>query len=104
VIACEANPGATPSCYIGPRPQSVRRRWGVELSAVDVREPREIERAVTAFVAGLNGGLIVTSSGFAISSSRADHQTRGTTPFAHGLPVPLLRHRRRLDLLRARSD
>jgi putative tryptophan/tyrosine transport system substrate-binding protein len=46
--------------------QSVASSLGVELSPVDVREPREIERAVTAFAAGLNGGLIVTSSGFAI--------------------------------------
>ena len=48
-----------------------------------MRELREIERAVTAFVAGLNGGLIVTSSGFAISSSRADHQTSAQ----HRLPT-----------------
>ena len=46
--------------------QSVASALGVELSPVDVREPHVIERAVTAFAAGLNSGLIVTSSGFAI--------------------------------------
>jgi putative ABC transport system substrate-binding protein len=46
--------------------QTVASSLGLELSPVDVRESREIERAVTAFAAGLNGGLIVTSSGFAI--------------------------------------
>ena len=46
--------------------QSVASSLGVELSPVDVREPGEIERAVTAFAAGSNSGLIVSSSGFAI--------------------------------------
>ena len=39
---------------------------GVEISAIDVREHGEIERGVTGFAAGSNGGLIVSSSGFAI--------------------------------------
>ena len=34
----------------------------VELSPVDVRDAREIDRAVTAFARGLNGGLIVTAA------------------------------------------
>ena len=34
----------------------------MELSPVDVRDAREIERAVTAFARGLNGGLIVTAA------------------------------------------
>src|SRR6266536_1438170 len=39
---------------------------GVELSPVDVRDAGEIERAVTEFARGLNGGLIVTGSAAAI--------------------------------------
>jgi putative ABC transport system substrate-binding protein len=39
---------------------------GVELSPVDIRDAREIERAVTAFARGSNGGLIVTGSAAAI--------------------------------------
>ena len=35
---------------------------GVELSPVDVRDAREIERAVTAFAGIQNGGLVVTAS------------------------------------------
>jgi putative ABC transport system substrate-binding protein len=35
---------------------------GVELRAVDVRDTGEIERAITAFAQGANGGLIVTGS------------------------------------------
>lgn len=46
--------------------QSVAAALGVEMSPVDVRETSEIERAVGEFAAGPNGGLIVTSSGFAI--------------------------------------
>jgi putative ABC transport system substrate-binding protein len=42
--------------------QSVAPSLGVELSPVGVRDASEIERAVTAFARGSNGGLIVTGS------------------------------------------
>jgi hypothetical protein len=45
--------------------QAVAPSLGVELSPVDVRDVREIERAVTALARGLNGGLIVTGSALA---------------------------------------
>jgi ABC-type uncharacterized transport system substrate-binding protein len=46
--------------------QAVAPSLGVELSPVDVRDAGEIERAVTEFARGLNGGLIVTGSAAAI--------------------------------------
>ncbi len=46
--------------------QIVAPSLGVELSPVDVRDAGEIERAVTAFARGSNGGLIVTGSALAI--------------------------------------
>src|SRR5260370_3996025 len=46
--------------------QIVAPSLGVELSRVDVRDAGEIERAVTAFARGSNGGLIVTGSALAI--------------------------------------
>jgi ABC-type uncharacterized transport system substrate-binding protein len=46
--------------------QIVAPSLGVELSPVDVRDAGEIERAVTAFARGLNGGLIVTGNALAI--------------------------------------
>src|SRR5262245_21061882 len=46
--------------------QIVAPSMGGELSPVDVRDAGEIERAVTAFARGSNGGMIVTSSGTAI--------------------------------------
>jgi putative ABC transport system substrate-binding protein len=46
--------------------QAVAPSLGVELSAVDVRDAGEIERAVTAFARSSNGGLIVTASPLAI--------------------------------------
>jgi len=46
--------------------QIVAPSLGVELSPVDVRDAGEIERAVTEFARGLNGGLIVTGSAAAI--------------------------------------
>ena len=42
--------------------QAVAPSFGVELSAVDVRDAGEIERAVAAFARSSNGGLIVTAS------------------------------------------
>jgi putative ABC transport system substrate-binding protein len=45
--------------------QAVAPSLRVELSAIDVRDASEIERAVTAFAASSNGGLIVTASALA---------------------------------------
>jgi putative tryptophan/tyrosine transport system substrate-binding protein len=42
---------------------SVAPALGVELVPIGLRDPEEIERGVTAFVRGANGGLIVTSGG-----------------------------------------
>jgi putative ABC transport system substrate-binding protein len=47
--------------------QAVAPSLGVELSPVDVRDASEIDRAITAFAHGQNGGLIVTASGSATS-------------------------------------
>jgi putative ABC transport system substrate-binding protein len=46
--------------------QSVSSSFGVELRPVDVRDAGEIERALTAFARGPNGGLILTGSAGAI--------------------------------------
>jgi putative tryptophan/tyrosine transport system substrate-binding protein len=45
--------------------QAVAPSLGVDLSAVDVRDAGEIERAITAFARSSNGGLIVTASALA---------------------------------------
>ena len=79
--------------------QAVAPSFGVELSAVGVRDAGEIERTVAAFASSSNVGLIVTGEHVGDGSSRFDHYARGSTPIAGGLPFPLLRHRRRLDLL-----
>src|SRR5262249_19912402 len=46
--------------------QIVAPSLGVDLTPVDVRDASEIERAVTAFAQGSNGGLIVTGSALGI--------------------------------------
>jgi putative ABC transport system substrate-binding protein len=46
--------------------QAVAPSFGVELSAVGVRDADEIERTVAAFARSSNGGLIVTASSLAI--------------------------------------
>ena len=42
--------------------QAVAPSLGVELRPVDLHDAGEIERAITAFAQGANGGLIVTGS------------------------------------------
>ena len=42
--------------------QTVAPSFRVELTLIDVRDSAEIERAVTAFARGPNGGLIVTTN------------------------------------------
>src|SRR5262249_41848822 len=39
---------------------------GVDLTPVNLRDPREIERAISAFVRSSNGGLIVTAAPIAL--------------------------------------
>jgi putative ABC transport system substrate-binding protein len=46
--------------------QSVAPSVGVDVSPVNLRDAREIERAVTAFARASNGGLIVTASALSI--------------------------------------
>ena len=46
--------------------QSVAPSFGVEIIAVDARDAKEIERVITEFARGSNGGLIVTLSGSSI--------------------------------------
>src|SRR5262245_15198981 len=42
--------------------QSVALSWGIEANPVDVRDPGNIERAITAFAQLSSGGLVVTAS------------------------------------------
>src|SRR5262247_782809 len=46
--------------------QSVASQLGVELHPVGVRDASEIERGISAFARGWNGGLIVTGSALAV--------------------------------------
>jgi len=46
--------------------QSVAPSLGVELTAVNVSDPGEIERAISAFAGAPNGGLVVTASPLAL--------------------------------------
>jgi putative ABC transport system substrate-binding protein len=46
--------------------QIVAPSLGVQVTPVDVRDAGEIERALTAFARGLNGGLIVTGTALAM--------------------------------------
>jgi putative ABC transport system substrate-binding protein len=47
--------------------QAVAPSLGVEVSPIDARDAGEIERAVTAFASGSNGGLIAVSSVLAVT-------------------------------------
>jgi putative tryptophan/tyrosine transport system substrate-binding protein len=63
--------------------------FGVELTPIDVRDPGEIERGITAFARERNGGLIVTASSAArthrelIISLAMQHRLPNVFPFRH---------------------
>jgi putative ABC transport system substrate-binding protein len=67
--------------------QAAAPSFGVELRPVDVRDAGELERAVTAFARGSNGGLIVPASGLAnvhrelIITLAAQHRLPAVYPF-----------------------
>ena len=69
--------------------QGVAPSLGVEVSPVDARYAGGIERAVTAFARSSNGGLIVTSSRFAvvhrdlIITLAARHRLPAVYPYRH---------------------
>ena len=67
--------------------QAVAPSLGVDLSAVDVRDAGEIERAITAFARSSNGGLIVTANALAtrhrelIITLAAQHRLPAVYPY-----------------------
>jgi putative tryptophan/tyrosine transport system substrate-binding protein len=63
--------------------QAVAPSLGVELRPVDTRDAIEIERAITAFAQGPNGGLIVTGS----PATVAHRKVIITMAARHGLPA-----------------
>jgi putative ABC transport system substrate-binding protein len=69
--------------------QSVAPSFGVELSLVDVRDPAGIERGVSAFARGANGGLIVPAGTLAtihrdlIIALAARHRLPAVYPLRH---------------------
>jgi putative ABC transport system substrate-binding protein len=79
--------------------QAAAPSLGVDLRVADVRDAREIERAVTTFAQGSNGGLIVTGGPGGANSSHADRCACRSAPLAGGLRGPRFRRRRRSNLL-----
>jgi len=63
--------------------QSAAPSFGVELRPIDVRDAGDIERAVTAFARGSNGGLIVTQG----ASSALHRDLLITLAARHQLPA-----------------
>jgi ABC-type uncharacterized transport system substrate-binding protein len=67
--------------------QAVAPSLGVELIPIIGRDPADIERDITTFARGRNGGLIVTAAGAqnlqrdAIIAATAQHQLPGVYPF-----------------------
>ena len=57
--------------------QTVAPSFGVEVSPIDPRDGKEIERAINAFARGSNDGLIVTASGSADGRGELDHNFGG---------------------------
>ena len=63
--------------------QTMAPSLGVEVSSVDARDVREIERTITLFARSPNGGLIVTSTG----KARSHRETTITLAARHKLPA-----------------
>ena len=69
--------------------QSVAQSLGVELVPIGVRDPSEVENAVTAFARGPDGGLIVTASAYTavhrhlIIALAARHRLPAVYPFRY---------------------
>jgi putative ABC transport system substrate-binding protein len=82
--------------------QSVAPSLGVEISPINIRDGAEIERAVAAFARGSNDGLVALPGLQPISHRELIVALAARKKFASGLPLPLPRHQRRADLLRAR--
>jgi putative ABC transport system substrate-binding protein len=66
--------------------QALAPSLGVELRPIDVRDAREIERAITAFAPSANDGLIVTSAGASVQRDviiglAARHRLPAVYPF-----------------------
>jgi putative tryptophan/tyrosine transport system substrate-binding protein len=78
--------------------QSVAPSVGMDVSAINLRDASEIERAVTAFARSANGGLILTSSALA-AVHRELIMAGGPIQAARGLPPTLLCRQRGADLL-----
>ncbi len=56
--------------------QTAAPSFGMEASPINLRDARELERTVSTFARSANGGLIVTSSGLAITHRGARSQRR----------------------------
>ena len=80
--------------------QAVAPYSRMEVSPVDVRDPREIERAVAALASAANGGLIVTANGSAVAHRDLIIATGRASQVARGLLQRLFVDGRRPDLLR----
>jgi putative ABC transport system substrate-binding protein len=63
--------------------QAAAEPMGLELTPISIRDVSEMERAVTAFARGSNGGLIVTLS----PAATIHRQTIIATVARHGLPA-----------------
>ena len=79
--------------------QAVAPSLGVELYPIDPRDAGEIERAITAFASSAEWRTSRDGDQFGGNSSLCDHCARDATSIACGLPLPLLRRRRRPDLV-----
>ena len=79
--------------------QSVAPSLGVELRPIDVRDVNAIETGVAAFAGVSNGGLIVTSGGQQILHRELIITLAAQAQIARDLLQPVLRHRRRADVL-----
>jgi putative ABC transport system substrate-binding protein len=79
--------------------QSVTPLLGMEVSAINVRDAGEIERAGRKIRSHFKRQPDLDGKRAGVGASRADHQARGAAPVARGVLPPQLRRHRRFDVL-----
>ena len=84
--------------------QSVAPSFGIEISAVDARDAKEIERTVTEFARRSKWRPDRDVEWVVDWPSQIDHHARSPAQAARGVRRPILRHRRRLNLIWGSSD
>ena len=98
-VAYLFNPNTAPLFY-AKAVEAAAPMLSVKPFAAAVHDADEMERVIEQFARASDGALLVLPDLFTATKPSIDHRARRAAPLAGGLSVPLLRRRRRPDVLR----